>query len=182
MITTLAKTIFLSMLAAVVSWGWVLRNPPRPAYLEEETLRAAGVVRDEGLLTGLSIHALRASALVDRLLPKRTPEYLAAHLRQGAGVSAVHMALLCASLPGALLALAGGVAFGLWRRERIRHGETYASPTLGLMAKHLLVGGAVFIFVFATSPLGIPYRTVPVALLGMVLSSSVYVANLPLKL
>ena len=182
MIGTLAKTTFFAMLAVVIAWGWALRNPSRPGYVEIETRRAAEVVKSEKLLATLPAHATRGSHLLGGVIPDRISAEAGARLREGAGVSAIHLALVLSTLPAFILAMGGGVSYGLWRRERIRHGLTYASPSLGGFAKVLLMGGVVYLIVFSTSPLGVPYWTVLIVGAGVGWSSSVWVANLPLKL
>lgn len=85
-------------------------------------------------------------------------------------------------LPFVGLTLALSLAAGLLLRERLRLGQSYASPSLSFLAKRLAESALLLFLVWSFSPAPLPYWGFYPLLGALAIGSSTYVANLPLRL
>ncbi len=173
--------IFLAIVLAVV-WTGVLGLAPNP-----EEILSGGL---ETLAFAYPDSAEREFLLKDwGSLPSVVTDPLS-HFggrvswvgRAGVLVTQLHLGVLVRLLPVFLLLVLSGVGSGLVFRERMRDAEGYASPTAAGVARALVGSGIFWIGLFAASPIPASYAWLYLAGIAMALGSSLYTANLPLKL
>ena len=182
MIGYVAKTVLISMLILVITWGWSLAFPSPSMSLEHELGEISMAIDDPILMRELMDKGLGASFLPDQYVPSLFDVDYTSRISTASGVTGLRLALVSSHLTPLFLLATVGVLIGLWFRERIREGLSYASPTRAFLAKTLAMLSVLVIVLFAMSPLQIPPVSLWILYLGFTLGASIYAANLPVNL
>lgn len=180
MMGSLLRLAFFSALGIAVSWSsyllcptyseWVVRRdaawyshafPERP--IEDGELPLRGLEEWRTLIRFLDPNG--------RMAMRSALPLILRHLRVAWGWTHFFLSFFAVS-----------ILVGLYRRERLYFGTSYASPAVSYVAKRL-VGATVLAFiVWCVSPVSAPYwGFYPLGLAGMA-GVVAYVANLPLRL
>ncbi len=182
MIATIVRLPLVALVAVSVLWALTLalrRDPTALLAQAGESLSRA--LPDPVVHYAAFMRAARAGETAAALLP-RLPEGTTSLLRAGVFASALHSSVTLEVLPFLLLLVLIGVLGGTLLRERIRHGEGYASPTAAFVARYTAAAGILYVVLFAFTPLQMPYWTLYLACLTSSLGGCLYVANLPIRL
>lgn len=84
--------------------------------------------------------------------------------------------------PFVFVAFGVSLVVGLLLRERLRLGSSYASPSVSFLAKRMAECALLVCFVWSLSPVPLPYWGFYPLLAGLMMGTTIYVANLPLRL
>ena len=125
---------------------------------------------------------LGASCLPDQYVPNLFDLDYTSRFSTASGVTGLRLALVSSHLTPLFLMATVGLLIGLWFRERIREGLTYASPTRAFLAKTLAMLSVLVLVLFAMSPLPIPHVSLWILYLGFTFGGSIYAANMPVNL
>jgi hypothetical protein len=182
-ITFILKVVVLTGLLSLLGWGVALLAPvPTSCSLARERSRLSRAFQDPSVVEEIIQDARRSRLSAERLVPPFAPAVARARFAEAAAVSVIHALVLWESLPVLGAILSAAFTLGLARREELRSGSSFASPTRAYLGKHLLVAAVVYLAAFALVPLSLPPASVwwggGVAAMGGYL----YVSNLPLKL
>jgi hypothetical protein len=179
MIAFVLKVVVFSGMLAALGWGAALLGREDLVSRELAALRPA--FREGSAVEDLLGRSERVSRAVARELPPLLPSGARGKTIDAVRIASVHAEILSASLPVLAAAIGAAVALGLARRERLRSGESFASPTVAYLGKHLAVAGAVSLASYALVPWPLP----PAALWwgggGAATGAFLFVSNLPLK-
>ena len=182
MIGYFAKTVLISMLILVITWGWSLAFPSASMSLEHEVGEVSMAIDDPILTRELMAKGLGASFLPDQYIPSLFDVDYTSRISTASGITGLRLALVSSHLTPLFLLATVGLLIGLWFRERIREGLTYASPTRAFLAKTLVMLSVLVLVLFAMSPLQLPPVTLWILSLGFTFGASIYAANMPIKL
>jgi hypothetical protein len=177
MIGSFFRVLFFTLLVLVLGWPACLSDPSfleRTTACDLESYRAsfpwiAGRRAPPGNVA--------LPPLIATIFPVR-PETL------GSALNLVRRRLTVSAglAPFLPLFLTAAVAAGMLLRERLRHGTTYASPTVSFLSKRLGEAAAVLFLAWNVTPLPLPYWVFYPAMAAAMAGAFGYVANLPLRL
>lgn len=182
MISFLLKVVVFTGLVSLLAWGGALVGPLswRPS-LADESAGLARAFQDKAMVDVLLRSASRSARSADGLVPPFTPVPARAQFTQAAAVVRIHALVLLEALPVLAALLSGALVLGLARREGLRSGPAFASPTRAYFGKHLGVIAVVYLASFAIAPLALPPESIWWGGGGAALGGYLYFANLPLK-
>lgn len=175
MIGSLFRILFLAVLGLVLSWA---------AWLFIPTHSLGTQARDHEWYLRAFPHAshpvsparLLDSPLLGALIPVSEEA-----LRPVASLIAKRVAVSTSLLPLWVAFFAVAILSGAILRERLHLGSAYASPTASFISKRIGELAVVVFFLWSFAPVPLPYWLFYPVLLSTTISTTAYVANLPLK-
>ena len=182
MISLALKVLVLGSILALLGWAAALLGNGGPGSLGDESRELVRAFPSRGAAAEFLSRDREVRAAAERRLPPFLGPSVRSHLSSAAGIAMIHWGVTLELAPVGFLVLLSAGVLGLARRERVREGRSFASPTRSYLGKHLLVAGLAFITGFAGSPFPAPYWALWVSVFAGALGVFAYVANLPAKL
>jgi hypothetical protein len=183
MISFALKVGVFSGLFSLLGWAASLVAPaPYAPSLELEASGLEDAFRDPSVAQEFLRSSRAASRSLDRTDLSFAPAGVRQRLAAGLAITKIHARILEESLPVLVAVLAASLALGLARREGLRSGMSFASPTRAYLGKHLAVAAAVTLVTFALAPVPLGPWSVWWGGAGTAAGLYSFVANLPLKL
>lgn len=182
MISFVLKVVVWSGVAGLLGWAAALVGPESlRAGVHEETSRLRSAFREPSVVAEFLRSARAASFGSENLLPPFATAAVRGRVSGGVGVVRIRAGIMKEALPILVAAFAAAVFLGLARREGLRSGPAFASPTQAYLGKHLAVAAAVYLVTFALVPLPLPPASVWWGAGGAAAGVYFFVGNLPLK-
>jgi hypothetical protein len=182
MIRLIIRLPLVLAIALPLAWAGTLFLTGDPdAIMVQGIAGLAQAYPEEEVRGRLVAEAIRAVSLYEPRLPRLGGDR-SRQVHAGLLASAFHLEAVLRILPVTLILALAGVSAGLVFRERMRDLEGYASPTAAGLATGAVGAGALWMTLFALSPIPVSYGWLYLASAALSLGGSLYVANLPLKL
>ena len=182
MILLLLRLPLVLAIAIPLAWTWVLAAAAGPdpvlsrGLAELAQAYPAGPVREE--IVGM------ASGFGESLRPRLA--YLgpakAELVQAGIMTASLHLGSTVRLLLFAGVLVLAGIVAGLLSRERIRHGQGYASPTAAGLARLGVGAGLLWTLVYSLTPIPAGEGWLYLGAGCTAIGAAVYAGNLPLKL